>query len=203
GRVVVGRVNTTDEGAWATTLDLFDTEAASIVNYRYFQTEAGLLAVESQLPLQLRQLFGVRQERTSNLDVRTGPSTGQRVAAWSTAILAVGSVGAGVAFGLQARQVEQDLRDCTTVVAYDGDPVCEQTQQSAGADIDDGKRSARLSNVFLGTGLMLGVVSTVLFTVTPGSDIDESAATDSPRRTWAIAPSASPDGFGFTGAVGF
>ncbi|MFT6629081.1 MAG: hypothetical protein ACJA1R_002355, partial [Flavobacteriales bacterium] len=49
GRVVVGRVNTTDEGAWATTLDLFDTEAASIVNYRYFQTEAGLLAVESQL----------------------------------------------------------------------------------------------------------------------------------------------------------
>lgn len=201
GRVVVGRVSVTDDGMWGTTLDLFETETSSIVNYRYFVTEPDVAAVDAALADQIRALFGIRADGPDGMVGRSGPSTGQRVAAWSTAALAVGSLGAGIAFGLQSRSIEDDLRNCSTVIAYDGEPVCDLTQREANGDIDDGKRAARLSNVFIGTGLMLGVVSTVLFTVTPGSDIDESA--EGPGRDWAIAPSADRSSFGVSGHVRF
>jgi hypothetical protein len=203
GRVVVGRVNVTESGDWGTTLDLFETGTSSILNYRYVVSMPNVEAVEAALPEQVRALFGVREGRSDAVVGRSGPSTGQKVAAWSTAALAVGSLGAGIAFGLSARSGEDDLRNCDTVTAYDGEPICALTQREAGERIDDGKRDARLSNVFIGTGLMLGVLSTVLFTVTPGSDIDASADATRARPDWAIAPAGSSTSLGVAGHVRF
>jgi len=82
--------------------------------------------------------------------------------------------------------------------------VCSLSQVDAKPQIDDARSSARLSNVLMGTGVFFGVISVVLFTVTPGGDIDESAETASrPPRDWSLAPSVSANGAGVTGAIRF
>lgn len=201
-RVVIGRVNAAEGEMWGTTIDLVDTENSAITNYRYFETEARAAAVDVALGAQVRQLFGIREAREDAVVGRTGPSVGQKVAAWSTAGLAVGAIGAGIAFGLQSRSIQDDLENCDTVTAYDGEDVCDLTQRDGQSEIDDGKRAALLSNVFIGTGLMLGVVSTVLFTVTPGGDIDEAAETARVSDV-RIAPTAGPDSVGLSGSLRF
>ncbi len=202
GRVVVGRVESTVTG-WATTVDLFDTESSSIVNYRYFETEPRLLAVQEALPGQLPALFGIRAERNTGNAGPTGPSTAQVALAWTSAGLAVGAIATGVVFGLAARSTESDLQDCNLIDDFDGEPVCDLTQREAQPLIDDAKSDARLSNILIGSGLFLGVLSVVLFTVTPGGDIDEDADLAQRRRDWRLSPSASREGFGLTGTWNF
>jgi hypothetical protein len=201
-RIVVGRVEATLTGGWGTTIDLFETGTSSIVNYRYFETEARTVSVQEALPAQLRQLFGIRQERASGGAGRTGPSPVQVGMAWTTAGLAVGSLAAGIAFGVKARSGESDIEDCTLVDTFDGGVTCDLTQREARPIIDDAKSNALLSNIFLGSGLFLGAISIVLFTVTPGGDIDEDVASRRQDR-WRLTPSASRDGFGLHGAWTF
>ncbi len=204
GRIVVGRVGETDEGNWTTTIDLFETERSSIVNYRLFETQPRTVAVQEALPPQLRLLFGIRDERVTGGTQRTGPSTAQVAMGWTTAALAVGALAGGVVFGLQARGIESDLDDCDLVdLPESEDVVCSMTQVAAADDIDDGKKAATLANVFIGSGLMLGVVSVLLFTVTPGSDIDEDADLARRDRDFRLAPSVTRDGFGLAGSLRF
>lgn len=203
-KVVVGRVDATDDG-WQTTIDLIDSNSASIENYRFFQTEARLLDVQETLAPQLRTLFGLRVVGDNGPDVRQGPSPVQRAMAWTTLGLGVASLGAGVAFGLQASAAEKDLTDCN-IITIDLDAelfACEQTQREAQATIDDGKKAALLSNIFLGTGLFLSAGSIVLFTVTPGGDIDEDADLASRQREFRIAPVFARDRFGVSGSIEF
>lgn len=202
GRVVVGRVESTLTG-WATTIDLFETETSSIINYRYFETEGRLLAVQEALPAQLPALFGIRAERNTGSGGPDGPSTAQVAMAWTTAGLAVGAIATGVVFGLSARSTESDLQDCTLVDDFEGEPVCQRTQVESQPLISDAKSDARLSNILIGGGLFLGVLSVVLFTVTPGGDIDEDAELVQRRRNWRLAPAASRDGFGLSGSWNF
>lgn len=202
GRIVVGRVGETPDGAWATTIDLFETSTSSITNYRYFETEPRTLAVQEALPAQLRQLFGIREERVTG-GGRTGPSTAQVAMAWTTAGLALGAFATGVVFGISARNGEKDLEDCRRIDTWDeGQVTCEFTQVEAEPMIDDAKSDALLANVLMGSGLFLGVVSVLLFTITPGGDIDEDADT-ARRRDWRLAPTATRDGFGVSGAWTF
>lgn len=203
GRIVVGRVNANDTGGWGTTVDLFDTANSSITNYRYFETEPRMLAVTEALPGELRMLFGIREDRTGSGAGRTGPSTAQTALAWTTAGLAVASVATGIVFGLAAKSTDDELADCTLIDDFEGEPVCDLTQRDAAVMIDDGRRDATLSNVFIGGGLFLGVISVVLFTITPGGDIDEDADLAQRNRDWSVSPSVSREGFGFTGAWSF
>jgi hypothetical protein len=203
GQIVVGRVNANETGGWGTTVDLFDTANSSITNYRYFETEARMLAVTEALPSELRMLFGIREDRTGNGAGRTGPSTAQTALAWTTAGLAVASVATGIVFGLAAKSTDNDLADCTLTEDFEGEPVCDLTQRDAAVLIDDGRRDATLSNVFIGGGLFLGVISVVLFTVTPGGDIDEDAELARRNRDWSVSPTVSREGLGFAGAWSF
>ena len=203
GRIVVGRVNATETGSWGTTLDLFDTANSSINNYRYFETETRLLAITEALPTEIRMLFGIREDRGGTGDARTGPSTAQTALAWTTAGLAVASVATGIVFGLSAKSTDSDLEDCVLTETFDGEPVCELTQVAAQPLIDDGRRDATLSNVFIGGGVFLGVISVVLFTVTPGADIDEEADLARRNRDWRLSPAVSREGFGFSGSWTF
>lgn len=202
GRIVVGRVGQTPNGLWGTTIDLFETATSSIVNYRYFETEARTVSVQEAMPSELRQLFGIREQRAVVGPGRTGPSTAQVALAWTTAGLAVGAVATGIVFGLQARSGEGDIDDCNLIDTASGDPVCELTQREARPIIDDARADARLSNIMIGSGLFLGVLSVVLFTVTPGGDIDEAAGLTQ-RREWRLAPAATRGGFGLNGSLSF
>ena len=77
------------------------------------------------------------------------------------------------------------------------------TQLEARPMIDDGRRDATFSNVFIGGGLFLGVISAVLFTVTPGGDIDEDADLAQRNRDWRVTPAVSREGLGFSGSWTF
>ena len=203
GRIVVGRVNSTVTGTWGTTIDLFDTANSSISNYRYFETETRLLAISEALPTEIRMLFGIREDRTGAGGGRTGPSPVQTALAWTTAGLAVASVATGIVFGLSAKSTDSDLQDCLLTEDFRGEPVCEMTQREASPLIDDGRRDATLSNVFIGGGLFLGVISVVLFTVTPGGDIDADADLARRNRDWRLSPAVSSEGLGFSGSWTF
>ena len=203
GQVIVGRVTATETGTWGTTLDLFDTAGSSIANYRYFETEPRLLSITEALPSEIRMLFGIRENRDGDGSVSTGPSTAQTALAWTTAGLAVASVATGIVFGLSAKSADADLEDCALTEDFEGEPVCELTQREAQPMIDDGRRDATLSNVFIGGGLFLGVVSIVLFTVEPGGDIDEDADLARRNHDWRLAPAVSRDSFGVSGSWTF
>ncbi|MCB9519254.1 MAG: hypothetical protein H6698_03905 [Myxococcales bacterium] len=204
-RVVIGRVNEAEDasGQWGTTIDLFETASSSISNYRYFATEPRLIAVIDALPAQVRLLFGIREERNVSGNGRSGPSPAQVAMSWTTAGLALAGVGAGIAFGLKAKSQENDLNDCTVIETADGTPVCTLTQREAATQIDDAKADARLSNILIGGGLFLGVISVVLFSVTPGEDIDESADVAQAPRSWSLAPALHRGGAGLSGAIRF
>lgn len=184
-RIVIGRVDLTDDGQWGTTLDLYEARTGAIVNYRYFVTEPRTVAVQEAIPEQLLRLFGVRENAERNAGGRTGPSKAQRAMAFTTAGLAVGAVTVGAIFGAKAAKLNKELDDCDLQTVGERS-ICSITQAEASDDIDQGKSAARISNIMIGSGIMLGVVSTVLFLVTPGSDIDEEEARTKP--TFALSP---------------
>ncbi len=201
-KIVVGRAE--GSGAnWSTTIDLVDAGSSAIENYRYFTTEPRAAAIEGALTPQLRTLFGLRPVDTGGVARRTGPSPAQRAMAWTTLGLSVAALGAGVAFGLQASGTSDDLDNCTLLDGADGSVVCDITQVEAQQMIDDGKRQALMSNIFLGSGLFLGVTSIILFVITPGGDIDEDADLAQAPRRLRLAPSVTRDGFGVAGSLSF
>jgi hypothetical protein len=207
-KVVVGRVEVNDAGQWAVTIDLIDSGNSSIENYRLFTTTPDVAGVQGALEPQMRTLLGIRREQVEQDDRRRGPSPVQLGLAWGTLGLGVASLGVGVFFGTRATALEDELTDCSLVESADGVFVCDVTQTSARGTIDDGKSAATLANVFVGTGLLLAVGSVLLFTVTPGSDIDENAdVSERPRergiRNVRVAPSFDQRSVGLAGGFEF
>lgn len=205
-KVVVGRVGLNDLGQWSATIDLIDASQSTVANYRVFVTEPSVDAVAAAANNQLRTLFRIRREQTTASTGRSGPSPVQKALAWSSLGLGLVSLGVGFAFGAQAGSLEDELSDCDLVPSAGGDLVCAQTQLQAQSTIDDGKSKAALANVFIGTGLLLTVGSILLFTVTPGGDIDEDAqASDSNRRirNLRFSPTVGARGAGFAGSFDF
>jgi hypothetical protein len=155
----------------------------------------------------MRMLLGIRRVVEEESDQRRGPSPVQLGMAWTTLGLGLASLGVGVFFGAKASGLQEDLESCELVVTTgEGPSVCAQTQVEARATIDDGKSAATLANVFVGTGLLLAVGSILLFTVTPGSDIDEDAdLADAPRRirNVRLAPSVDRRSVGLVGGFEF
>lgn len=204
-KVVVGRIELNADGTWGTTINIVDAASGSIENYRFFNTAANATAVETALEPQLRTLFGLRRQTTGGVARATGPSTLQRAMAWTTLGLGVGALGAGVAFGLQASSIEDELLNCTPVVNANptGTFTCEITQRDAQTRVDDGKSAALLSNVFLGTGILLVAGSVLLFTITPGSDIDDSADLAIAPGGFRLTPVVGASTVGVSGAYSF
>jgi hypothetical protein len=206
-KVVVGRVEQNATGDWAVTIDLMDAASSSIENYRLFTVTPGTIAVQGALEPQMRTLLGIRRVVEEESDERRGPSPVQLGMAWTTLGLGLASLGVGIAFGSKASGLQEDIESCELVVtADDGPSVCTQTQVEAQGIIDDGKSAATLANVFVGTGLLLAVGSILLFTVTPGSDIDEDAdLADAPRRirNVRLAPSFERRSVGLVGGFEF
>jgi hypothetical protein len=185
-------------------VNLVDAESSSIENYRLFVTESRVNAVADPMERQLRTLFGLRIISESGPAGPTGPSTAQRAMAWTTLGLGVGALAAGIVFGLDANSIDDDLTNCDVVETSDGRITCDLTQVEARAMIDDGKSAATLSNVFIGAGLFLAVGSIILFTVTPGGDIDADADLVRAPRRFQLAPAVSADGrYGVSGALTF
>jgi hypothetical protein len=206
-KIVVGRVEQNDIGDWAVTIDVMDAASSSIENYRLFTVSPGTAAVQAALEPQMRTLLGIRRVVEEDIDERRGPSPVQLGMAWTTLGLGLASLGVGIAFGAKASGLQEDLESCELVVtADDGPSVCAQSQVEAQATIDDGKSAATLANVFVGTGLLLAVGSILLFTVTPGSDIDEDAdLANAPRRirNVRLAPSVDRRAVGLVGGFEF
>jgi len=204
-QVVIGRSTPSRTESDVTfTLDLIDLESRSVLRYRSVEVDNNLTAIGQVISRQLPFLFEIREGPTDVVDGPTGPSPVQVGMAWTTLGLGVVSLGVGVYFGIDASNLEDevrngDLREGDVYIAYIA------TQRGAQSTLDEAADSALLANVFLGTGVALLGVSALLFLITPGSDIDTQAETMSQRRIEppVFSPTVVSGGWGVSGQMEF
>lgn len=202
-QVVVGRASLgRSPGQLGVTLDLVDLSSRSVLRYRFFESENDLVELTDDVERQLPYLFEIRQAPVEYVEVEEGPGLLQVSAAWSSLAIGLSSLGVGLYFGLDASSREEDVRNSAL---REGD-IYLLTQVQARYMLDEAEESALMSNVFIGTGAVLLGVSSLLFFITPGSDIDtqvnQSASVSVPGEA-VLFPQFGKAGWGITGAVDF
>ena len=201
-QVVIGRATPSRTESDVTfTLDLIDLESRSVLRYRSVEVDNNLAAISQVITRQLPFLFEIREGPVDVVDGPTGPSPVQVGMAWTTLGLGVVSLGVGIYFGIDASNLEDEVRNGGL---REGN-VYIATQRGAQNTLDDAADSALLANVFLGTGVALLGVSALLFLITPGSDIDTQAETVSQRRIEppVFSPAVVNGGWGVFGQMDF
>jgi hypothetical protein len=202
-QVVVGRASLgRNPGQFGVTLDLVDLSSRSVLRYRFFESEDDLVELTDAIERQLPYLFDIRQGPVEYVEVDEGPGLLQVSAAWSSLALGLSSLGVGLYFGLDASSREEDVRNSSL---REGD-IYLLTQVQARYMLDEAEDSALMSNVLIGTGAVLLGVSSLLFFITPGSDIDtqvnQTASVVTPGNS-ILLPQIGKSGWGITGAVDF
>lgn len=200
--ILVGRAHVAASGQWEVTINRVQTSNNAIISYRFFSTDSRVNAVSDALPNQIRVLYGLRPERTRDVEESSG--RWQRTVAWSTLGASAVALGLGTYFGLQASSLDDDLMSTPRLPGGDGELVYQRSQRDAQADIDKARSQAALANVMFATGAGLAAVSTVFFLVRPGSDIDFDAdLVQAPGGRIGVSPSAGRGGMGVSGRFRF
>lgn len=169
-RIITARVLDMPDGLQLN-VDLFDVQDRLYMRTDSRRGLSGTSGVVNAVEPSVRSVLDIRE-------VVTGPRIGeddssgiQRILAYSTAVLAVGFMGGGVYFGLQARSLESDLVDSPKNAAG----AYTLTQRQAQDRLREVESKALTANVFYGLGLGLAATSAVLFLVDFGGDVDHTA----------------------------
>jgi hypothetical protein len=165
-RILLGRVEETGRGL-TLNIDLFDTTDKLFVKYtskgRLGNFDDVLGAVEPSM----KDIFDIRIERQGpNYGDQGDTGTVQKVLAYSTAGLAVVSLGAGIYFGMSASDGEEAI-----LARKDADGQFEITQKEAQQMVRDVEDDALTANVLYGASAGLAVISGILFYIESGSDV--------------------------------
>jgi hypothetical protein len=173
-RILLGRVERTSRGL-ALNVDLFDVTDKLFVKYTSKGRLGNFDAVMDAVEPAMKEIFDIRVERAGpNYGDETDTGTVQTVLAYSTAGLAVASLGAGIYFGMQAADGEDAI-----LAQKDSDGRFEITQKQAQQQVRDVEDDALTANVLYGASAGLAVISGILFYVKSGSDV---AAPEGRRR---------------------
>ena len=196
--IVIGRV--VDEGGnWATTVDLFDARTSGIRNYEHFDTAASVTPIADSMTGRMMDLFEIRQGPGEE-DIYVRPAW-QTPVAITTGVLGVGMLALGTVFGLQANSIQSDIDDGRSSPTAGGSLY---TQNDANDDIDRGQSRALMANIFFGTGVALAGVSTLLFVIDIGSDVDTSAdMSEAPGPRLGFGAGTPATGLGLSGTLEF
>lgn len=166
-RILLGSVDR-EGGAFTLNIDLFDVRDKLFAKYAAADRLSDFKAVEEAVEPTMKEIFDMRVERDGpNYGSEADRSVVQRVIAWTAAGAAVGSLGAGIYFGMDASSQESELEN-------DTESNDELTQREAYNRQQDAQRAAVTANILYGSAVALGVVSGVLFYVEAGSDVGES-----------------------------
>ncbi|MFW5966732.1 MAG: hypothetical protein ACOCV2_04390 [Persicimonas sp.] len=166
-RILLGSVER-EGGSYTLNIDLFDVSEKLFAKYAEADRLSDFKAVEEAVEPTMKDIFDMRVERDGpDYGSEADRSVVQRVIAWTAAGAAVGSLGAGIYFGMDASSQQSDLENET-------ESNDEFTQTEAYSRQQDAQRAAVTANILYGSAAALGIVSGVLFYVEAGSDVGES-----------------------------
>lgn len=198
-RILVARVVEKPDGL-ELKVDYFDVDDKLFVKYHNTPGLGGTPAVVDAVKPALDEIFDIRSLQQGP-EVVGDEDTGvvQTVLAYGTAGLAVGSLAAGIIFGIGAKKIEKDVQ----ARPQTGD-VYDMTQVEAREAIRPAEAKATTANVFYGLAIGLGAVSALLFYIKGGSDVAEDQEVSSRTiHDLQIAPAVTSDGFGVGAAFRF
>ena len=165
-RILLGRVEQKARGL-SLNLDLFDVRDKLFVKYTSVDRLANFDAVVDAVEPGMKDIFDIRIQREDpNYGDETDSGTVQRVLAWTAVGLSAASLGAGIYFGTQASNGEDDI------VAMKGDDGrFTIDQREAQQMVRDAEGDALTANVLYGASAGLAVIGGILFYVESGSDV--------------------------------
>ncbi len=192
-RILLARVKPTPSGGLTLEVDFFEVRDKLTLKYAKREGLGGTGAIVDNVKPSIYEVLEVRVRRNGEFAGPEDDSIVGPIVAWSTAVLAVGSLVGGIIFGLSASSGESDLQ----TKADNG----EVTQEEAQTLLRDVQGDATTANVFYGLAVGLAAVSALFFYLDIGSDVGAGEDGSALLHDVHIAPAATDNGFGF--AAGF
>jgi hypothetical protein len=201
-RILMGRVKETANG-YSLDVDLFDVQDRLFVKYSTQSNLGNFNKVLEAVTPAYQDVFDIRVERE-------GPNYGdgadkgkiQTILAFTSAGLAVASLGAGIAFGSQAASLEDEILANET---DDEGRYVDYSQEQAIADVREAQSKAQTANIFYGVAGGLAVISGVLFIVQSGSDVaeGEQRADTKDKPKLRLSPTVGQGSMGMGARINF
>jgi len=210
--IVIGRIYTEGKDRPTITFDLIEMSSSSNKNFIEFTTQNRLRKQEQDISGALVRLFNIDTGSIDSLLTKreveeSAPlPTGQLVAGIVVGAVALGAIGAGVYFGLTAKDNDdkaQKAIDANLAVTKNDksefDSLDGQHQKDAKKYYDDASKNAMIANILYATGAVAAVVSVILFIVRSDKDEDIFAT----HEDLYISPSVANDGGGVVAGFTF
>jgi len=155
--------------------------------------------VLDEVPSTVREVFGIRKERTEEEYAEQNRSLAQTVTAVGCGVLSGGALVGGILFGQQAADIESNLnRD----LSEGNSEVHSIDQTEAQSRYEDAQGKAATANIFYGLSGAFAVASTVLFIIEPGGDVADDRRANLLERI-DVSPNFGKSGAGVSASFEF
>lgn len=199
-RILMGRVKETANG-YSLDVDLFDVQDRLFVKYSTQANLGNFNKVKEAVTPAYQEVFDIRVERQGpNYGDEADTGKIQTILAYTSAGLAVASLAGGIAFGMQAANLEDEAMNREK---NDSGQYIDYTQVQANEDIRAAQGKAQTANIFYGVAGGLAVISGVLFVVQSGSDVAEGEQRAGFFDRLKLSPSVGQGSLGVGAKVDF
>ncbi|MFA5623495.1 MAG: hypothetical protein WC966_00345 [Bradymonadales bacterium] len=196
--IIVGRFYNDEPSRPRITLDLIEVKTNSNKNFVQFDTQPRLRRQEKDLGSALANLFNKEMPAIDTLlgSGRVEESNplplGQMISGIIIGVAALGAIGVGVKFGLDAKKNDDKVKKAIKENKASGATFGSVSSQlDAKKYSDDAEKAAMIANVMYASGAVLAVVSVILFLIRPEQNEDIYGAKD-----LYISPVFTEDGGG-------
>lgn len=202
--IIVGRIYTENREQPQITFDLIDVSTSTNKNSIYFDTQSRLRKQEQDISGALLRLFNIDTGSIDTLltkreEVKSAPlPLGQLVSGIVLGVVALGAIGTGIYFGVEANNYNDKVGDA---IDANKDPAKSygsmSTQIQTKEDFDKASDYAMIANILYASGAVLAVVSAILFLVRSDKDEDIFA------NELYVSPTISGEGGGVVAGFNF
>ena len=204
--IVIGKIQTENLPRPKISLDLIETNTATMKNFIEFETQPRLGTQERDLKPAVYSLYGKKIAEVSDLihaDAATMDNSlplAQLISGIAVGVVGLAAVGVGIKFGLDAKNADEKVKKAINANKNvlknksfaEYDTLAGKRQSNAKKFKDDAKRNAMIANILYATGGVAAAVSLILFLVHPDSTADTPYAQSEPY----ITPGITDDGAG-------
>lgn len=177
--IIVGRIYTENREQPQITFDIIDVSTSTNKNSIYFDTQSRLRKQEQDISGALLRLFNIDTGSIDTLltkreEVKSAPlPLGQLVSGIVLGVVALGAIGTGIYFGLEANNYDDKVSKAIDANKDQTKKFGEMsTQLQAKDDYDKASNYAMIANILYASGAVLAVVSAILFLVRSDKDED-------------------------------
>lgn len=177
--IIVGRIYTENREQPQITFDLIDVYTSTNKNSIYFDTQSRLRKQEQDISGALLRLFNIDTGSIDTLltkreEVKAPPlPLGQLVSGIVLGVVALGAIGTGIYFGVEAGNYDDKVSDAIKANKDKNNAYGSmKTQRATKKDYDKASDYAMIANILYASGAVLAVVSAILFLVRSDKDED-------------------------------